>query len=70
MDLLEIEASSRVDHESNWDMEKGDTHVEDIRNHHRRAVVRIEVHDTGAGLRQKDVAEYVPSVSTTCWTPG
>ena len=41
------------------DPEKGDAQIEVKRNFHRRAVVRIEVHDTGAGLRKKDVVECV-----------
>ena len=60
MDLPQIHPASSMD-KTNGDPEKGDTHLEVKRHSHRRAVIRIEVHDTGPGLRKKDVVECVQS---------
>lgn len=53
----------------NQDVEKGDVELEEKRHNPeeeiamlrpRTAVVRVEVHDTGVGLRKRDLQEWVP----------
>ena len=71
--LSKVEEEEKMDPSLLNDIEKGSVHLEKRRQlldsirekeeerRSRRVVVRVEIHDTGVGLRRQDVIEFVVS---------